>query len=310
MVRIEQRVKIPEGMTQKEIEEYIKKTIFRPVENDNHIHVDKYFKEVRYILDNKRKQLEDTKKEISMLEQLADPNYGRKKKRWTFLHKKIKHPIIYSILFFLEKRMKKYLVKNIEDVPERWSNNLLRMFYNSFHKGLYDMWIYQHRAMNPYNKAKYGSPSQYLGGNLKIDFKNPPSKKNLSHWSRLQILNLLLTEACEDTIDREWFNMSILNLTHMMMEFYGVSEKERDKVPRSGENKFPVFTSGIEFHPQYFIENKDYPVWKSEIGHDPIEWVKKYDLEEKKQLEKAKQKQEQEQKKSKSDKNVPTKKSN
>lgn len=117
------------------------------------------------------------------------------------------------------------------------------------------MWVYQHREMNQWHKQKYGTCERYLNDYI------VNGKYRASHKYRLFLLKLWITEVMEDTIDREWFNMAALNLAHEMMRFYNVSEEERKKVPQPGE--FPTFTSGIELHPKYFVENMNRPVYQN-----------------------------------------------
>ena len=173
------------------------------------------------------------------------------RKRFHIIHRVIKNSLIYPVLFFIEKRIGKYLVRKIDDIPEKWFNNHIRMFYHSFNKGLFDMWIYKYRGLKSKRTGK--TDGEYLNDFI---FK----KRNLSHWSRSMLINIWCTEVMEDTIDREWFNMSIMNLAHRMMEHYGVSKKERDKVPKPGQ--FPVYKSMTASNPQYFINNTNEKTWR------------------------------------------------
>lgn len=188
--------------------------------------------------------------------------------RFMTIHRSVKVRLIHPLLLFIEKKFKGYLVKDIDDIPRGWYNNHLRIYYDSFSKGLEDMWGLQHYLPvrdNPDNKHIRWAKSQ-----LGLTKRQPTmqeyvtvkvlDKGNLSQSGRMRILNIWMTEVLEDSIDREWFNFSIMRMTHSMMELYGVSEDERKKVPRPGE--FPIYSSVLPTNPPYFVLNRNRPVWQ------------------------------------------------
>lgn len=224
-------------------------------EIDAHIQVDAQNMEM---ISNKKKASQNLK---SMIQKMRKNKFEKKNKRFNIVHKIIKGKLIYPMLWFIAKRMGPYLVKNIDDIEPTWNNNHLKMWYYSWKKGLNDMWIYMHREMNPHRKAQTKTPSGYLKAYI-------PWRYGQSDWGRNFAIDIWMTEMLEDSIDREWLNFSTMNLTHQMMEHYGVSKRERDKVPRAGNNKFPVYKAGIEYNPKYFLENMEEPVWKKPEEHD------------------------------------------
>lgn len=76
---------------------------------------------------------------------------------------------------------------------------------------------------------------------------------------RKTIINIWMTEVMEDTVDREWFNFSVLRLTRQMMHLYGVHPTEIAKIPKPGE--YPIYKACIDYNPDYHINNANRPVW-------------------------------------------------
>lgn len=199
-----------------------------------------------------------------------------KRKRFYIIHKKLKSTIIYPILKFITMRFDKYLVKHLDDIPEEWHNNFIRIYYYSFHKGLFDMWTHMHREMNPRLKKKYQNIPNYLDKRPgcfavneygsedfdKYEKGHVDRRYAVGHWARKTLVNLWITEVMEDSIDREWFNFSVMNIVHETMKLYGVPKEHRDKVPWPGSDKFPVFKSGKEFNPEFHLRGIGHPVWK------------------------------------------------
>lgn len=189
-------------------------------------------------------------------------NYIRKEdgrqKRFTVIHKIVKIGFVHPVLKWIKFKWRKFLVDKIDDIPAEWWNNHLRMYFHAFDKGLDDLWmkVFYIQGYNRHVK-QYPTPESFLeafkksGGFLGY---------NASHEHRRLIIQLQLTEACEDTMDREWLNMSIMRLTHYMMEHYGVSESERKKVPMPGQ--FPIYFSTTDKNVNYFMSNINHPVWK------------------------------------------------
>lgn len=179
--------------------------------------------------------------------------YKNKMERFRKVHVWAKNKLAYPLLKLFEKVLGKHLIKTIDDIPSTWYNNHMRMMYWSWEQGLEDMWLLQHREMNQSRKKKFVTSDRYLE-----EFVY--HKYDTGNKYRKMIFQIWLTEAMDDTIDREWFNMYVLRLTHEMMKHYGVSEEEMKKVPKVGE--YPIFKSGIEYNPGYFIENRNMKVWK------------------------------------------------
>jgi hypothetical protein len=182
--------------------------------------------------------------------------------RFHVIHHVVKTGIVHKILKFISWKMRKYIIKDINDIPKEWWNNHLRMFYWSFaDKGLYDMWLKMFYVQG-YNKFK----DQYKDQQDFVDrFINAPIM-GLSHGHRKLLIDIWMTEMLEDTIDREWVNMSILRLTKAMCVHYGVSETELAKIPEPG--KFPVYLSITQDNPEYYFRFMDTPVWQ--VPKEPI----------------------------------------
>lgn len=190
-------------------------------------------------------------------------HHGRK--RFTVIHDILKTVFVYPALKLLGKKLGKYMVQRLEDIPDEWQNNHHRMWYNAWEQGLLDMWYY-FRYEPMLKSGRYTkSFNEYL-----IDSKTITGQ---SHRGRQMAVDLWMTEILEDTVDREWFNMAIMRLTHNMMKHYGVSENEMNKVPKPGE--FPIYDVNVGMNPRYFFLNHDKNVWKHDIKEDRLACQKK-----------------------------------
>lgn len=182
------------------------------------------------------------------LEQAKAKNF-----RWNQWHKVFKYKVAYPILRIISKHFRKNIISGIDDIEEAWYNNHLRMFYHCYEKAVYDMWEHMHYAAasrEPGKKcSRYGLKDfkEYLEKNIRPE-------TNQSHQYRLLLIKLFLTQAMEDTIDREVINFFLFNVYHEMHRLYD------GKVPKPGE--WPVYMSGTDKNPRYFIENRMRPVWK------------------------------------------------
>ena len=190
-----------------------------------------------------------------------------KRKRFNVIHNFLKTKLMYPILNFIAKKGGKYLVQTEQDIPAEWYNNHVRMFYHSFEQGYHDMW-YDFKFIR--NTAKFKEFKE----DYTTFFNNDKySNQSPSYKSRIMALNIAATEICEDTVDREWLNMSVLRLTHSMMQHYGVSTEEMKKVPKPRE--FPVYDTSMEHNPKYFFENRNHKVWQPNKDEDRYKWQRK-----------------------------------
>jgi hypothetical protein len=176
-------------------------------------------------------------------------------KRFRTIHA-IKLGFLHPLLKYIAHRFGRFMVKDINDIDNKWWNAHLRIMYHSFDKGLDDMWMkmYYEQGKGKFVKD-YPTPQAFLDNFI----KNETLGYNLSHRHRLLLIKVWMTEILEDSIDREWLNMAILNQTHEMMKFYGVSESEMKKVPLPGE--FPIYLSITANNPGYFMANMHRKCW-------------------------------------------------
>jgi hypothetical protein len=181
-------------------------------------------------------------------------------RRFNRHHKFAKNFIIHRGLRFVRWVIsKKNTISKFDDIKPEWYNNHLRLFYHSWEQSLDDVWIKQIRAMqqqnSPDNVQKDMTDEQYLDW-----IKGKTGRYDRSYQMRLLLMQLWITECLEDTVDREHMNMLMMNITHQMMMYYGVSAEEMKKVPKPGQ--FPVYTSGGPVNPQYFFYGRNIPVWQ------------------------------------------------
>jgi len=182
--------------------------------------------------------------------------------RFRLIHHNLKRGIIHPILNFIKHRFSSVLIKSRSDIPDTWYNSHLRIWYDSHITGLDDMWLHLHLHMARLQRNKYHVMAVTRFGESYTDVQYLSMIKetcHISHDNRKLLIDLAITEALEDTIDREWLNNSVMRITHNMMKLYGIDEKERNKVPLPG--KFPVYASYTGFYPEYFNKNKDMRRW-------------------------------------------------
>ena len=185
-------------------------------------------------------------------------------KRFNVIHRIVKIGIVHQMLNFVRLKLGKYLVQDINDIPEQWWNNHLRIFYHSFEYGADDLWkkVYYVQGYQKFVKQGFDTPEKFV--------KHFKDKKglfgyNASYYHRQLLIQIWMTEILEDSMDREWLNMSIMRITHEMMKHYGVSEDERNKVPKPGE--FPIYYSTTANYPEYFMRYRKMPVWKADESY-------------------------------------------
>jgi len=177
-------------------------------------------------------------------------------KRYLRIHHWAKRKLFQRGIKVFRRVFGKYMIRGDKEIPPEWYNNHIRIFYNSFTMGLKDTW--KHMVWNmPGNR----NPE------WRNQFKNDPEiffKKSIldaNQWSfcnRRDLMGIWVTEILEDTFDREWINMTMMRMTHEMMDWYGVSEEERNKVPRPGQ--YPIYLSSNQNNPQYHLQHQNHPV--------------------------------------------------
>lgn len=185
--------------------------------------------------------------------------------RFNTIHRKVKLKIVYPILKFIAKHIGKYLISGSEDIPEIWLNNHLRMMFKSYEQGMDDMWLLMYKPM-----CFEKNPKVIKQRLKKEGFPEDPTDEQFleychlstSHKYRLLIKKIEFTEVLEDTIDRTYFDCAFLNSIHYAMKHYGVSLKERLKVPKPGE--WPIYKSFKDYDKEYFLKNITRPVWKGD----------------------------------------------
>ena len=166
--------------------------------------------------------------------------------RYRVIHRVVKQGFMHPLLKFIGKRLGRFLIKDLDELPNTWFNVMLRMMYDNYQKALDDMWTLQ--FMPEYLK-KHKTKEEYLQNRY----------KTRSHKGRKLIFDIWMTEVMEDTIDREAFNFWMMRNTHSMMEHFGVSKKQRDKVPRPGD--FPIYKASTNVNPTYFLNNIHRKTW-------------------------------------------------
>lgn len=162
-------------------------------------------------------------------------DYSHKMERFNLIHRIIKSKIIHPFLTFVSKKFGKHLINSVEGIPATWFNTHQRIFFDSFDKGLMDMWLYTYRDMWNEKRYKGMSEEEYL---KELDLDN-----NISHKNRMNIIKCWITYILEDSIDRDWLNFSMLRMYHAMHEYYD------GNVPKPEE--YPRYASAKEYFKEY-----------------------------------------------------------
>ena len=167
------------------------------------------------------------------------------KKRFTQVHVIAKNKVFKVIMKKFVRVLGDFMIQDIKDIPAQWYNNHMRIFYDSWIKGLDDMFTELIYKLDRPETKGFMDSKEYLAW-----VKN---SRYWSHENRKTMINVWATEIMEDTADREWLNFFMLR---MMNDFY------KGNVPKPGE--YPIYTSRFSNSREYFNENKGKPVWHPE----------------------------------------------
>jgi len=166
--------------------------------------------------------------------------------RFKRIHKLVKIKIVHTSLKILDKLIGKFVIKSIDDIPKENCNNLIRISYHSYMKGLEETYK---RIIHDYNTNK--------GHKYTItrdeDWKHW-LKQNKHCRARILLLQLWLTEVLEDTFDRGMMDIAMIESYHQIHELY------KGKVPTVDE--YRMYTSHKGRDIQYFVDTINVPVWR------------------------------------------------
>lgn len=168
------------------------------------------------------------------------------KKRWNRIHKFVKQRIVHTGLKVLELLIGKYLIKDIDDIPKESCNNLIRISYHSYIKGLEESYK---RNILDWN-IKQGH-KQIM---CKDDMWKYWLKNNKHCHARILLLRLWLTEVLEDTFDRGMMDIAMIESYHQIHSLY------KGKVPTVKEYRMYNSRNGRDI--KYFIDTINVPVWE------------------------------------------------
>jgi hypothetical protein len=180
-------------------------------------------------------------------------------KRFNTIHKKLKQLFLYKGIKISGWLIRKFLVVEDKDIDSQPYNNFIRMFRYCWGESVKDIWrVYIYRQKKFKGKLNEGETPETI-------IKRVQDKNSRSYMARMLARDIFVTEMLEDTADREWCNYFCLRLTHLMMEHYGVSPKQRSKVPLPGE--YPVYESQQSRHIDYFVKFINDKVWHKPGGN-------------------------------------------
>ena len=170
-------------------------------------------------------------------------------KRWNFIHKFVKGKLIHTGIKIVSMILGKYLIKSLDDIPKDAYNNMQRIMYHSYVKGIevshgriwYDFYIKNNID---------------VGGMSKDEYWEMWSKEAKSFEARMLMLNLFMTEILEDTFDRAVIDITMIEAYHQIHELYG------GKVPTVKE--FRIYDSRDARDIKYFFDTIKTPTWRKD----------------------------------------------
>jgi len=169
--------------------------------------------------------------------------------------------LLNPVYAWFKRRMKDYLIKGLDDIPAEPHNNHLRIFYWCWLKSLDQFWTkFVYCLPGRVDKKRFPTEQIYLDSlkNSKMSFQDRDS-----HARRKLLIDLWMTEITEDTADREWLNMFLLNIYHQVHQYYG------GKVPYPGDQ--PMYDSGGPHNPKYFLWWDSQKLWHPPESKERIE---------------------------------------
>ena len=179
-----------------------------------------------------------------------------KQRRYYTLHFIIKNWMLRPVFEFMNKLIGKNLLTDDKDIPQHWYNNHIRIFNYCFEQAIDDMWkimIFRQKAIGQMASVRKITITDE-------ETLNHVKKHNTHSYMMRQLFRKIwVTEMLEDTVDRECCNFFSMRLTHDMMELYGVSPKERAKVPMPGQ--YPVYVAKGPYDKEYFGRGAINPIW-------------------------------------------------
>lgn len=157
-------------------------------------------------------------------------------KRHQVIHYVWKTKIFLPLIWFLERRIKKFMITKVDDIPNEIYNRNFQILYHSFERGVED-WHY-----NFYGGIKNGVKDEKRYKELEENFKN----KETCHWYKVPkfFLNLICTIVLEDTAYRELLNCVMMRMQGEMNRAWNPEIKHR----------FPLYISMHDQFINYFIE--------------------------------------------------------
>jgi hypothetical protein len=163
--------------------------------------------------------------------------------RFKFIHNTLKKNLFKPIMKWFAKKFGKYLIQGIDDFKPTWYNNQQRIFYHTFMKSMNEA----------FDKIDY--PLRFKD-RMTLEEHREIRKTLSGYVSRELFLKMAMTEAAEDTFDRDLINILCFNIAREMIRTYGVDFILEEK-------QFPLFVSLSTNNPQFFINNKDrFEVWR------------------------------------------------
>jgi len=182
-------------------------------------------------------------------------------RNWFWFHVYLKDKLLHRVLKLFRWLFKSTLITDLDKIPIKPWNNIIRIWRYNKHESLVDIWRvwnYQQQMrmpdMSDEDKAKVNPEER---GKMVVN-------KNLKSYSaRKTFLDFETTMVIMDTADRARVEIEMLRNCHSLMEMYGISDQERDKVPQY--NKQPLYTAGIGKDPEYFLRFRNVPIWQVPI---------------------------------------------
>lgn len=179
-------------------------------------------------------------------------------RRWFWFHRYQKQYLLHKALAMFRWLFRKTLITDIDNIPKKPWNNLIRIWrYNSGESiiDIWRVWFMKQVLENPLKTTEE-----------KIKISKEDKKKFLidndycCYTARKTYLDFETTMIMMDTADRSRVEIEMLRNCHSMMKMYGISPTERAKVPRY--ESYPLYLAGMGKDPEYFLKFRNVNVWE------------------------------------------------
>ena len=165
---------------------------------------------------------------------------NEKRDRFNFVQNN-KHKYLYPLINWMARKMEKYIVKDISDIPDEPQNRLLRLVWEA---ELESREEYFEHFIFPVNKYEYSKIDKKKPEDIDHEALKLDRTKHAWYNLPLTIIKIGLTVAMDDSAARERIVMYLRKLHEKLNKLFDPEK----------EYKVPVYTSIYDGDPRYFAQ--------------------------------------------------------